>query len=65
MSALRAILGRFARFLVRIARKLDPGLPPARNSLMPERMAALRQRYPGAPDHWLELVAVVNKVATP
>jgi len=57
MSVLRAMLGRFARFLVRIARTLDPALATAPYWLMPERMAALRQRYPGAPDHWLELIA--------
>lgn len=57
MSVVRAILGRFARFLVRIARTLDPALATAPYWVMPERMAALRQRYPGAPEHWLELVA--------
>ena len=57
MRVLRAILGRFARFLVRIARTLDPGLATAPYWVMPERMAALRQRYPGAPEHWLELIA--------
>jgi hypothetical protein len=57
MSVLRAILGRFARFLVRIARTLDPALTTAPYWVMPERMAALRQRYPGAPERWLELIA--------
>ena len=57
MSPLRAILGRFARFLVRIARTLDPAAAGAPYWVMPERMAALRQRYPGAPEHWLEFVA--------
>jgi hypothetical protein len=57
MSVLRAILGRFARFLVRVARTLDPALTAAPYWVMPERMAALRQRYPGAPEHWLEFVA--------
>ena len=57
MSVLRAILGRFARFLVRIARTLDPGVAPTPYWAMPERMAALRLRYPGAPEHWLELLA--------
>ena len=57
MSVLRAILGRLARFLVRIARTLDPGVAPAPYWAMPERMAALRLRYPGAPEHWLELLA--------
>lgn len=57
MRVLRAILGRFARFLVRIARTLDPELATAPYWVMPERMAALRTRYPGAPEHWLELVA--------
>ena len=57
MRMLRAILGRFARFLVRIARTLDPGLATAPYWVMPERMAALRQRYPGAPEPWLELIA--------
>jgi len=57
MSVIRAILGRFARFLVRIARTLDPGIAATPYWVMPERMAALRQRYPGAPEHWLELIA--------
>ena len=57
MSVLRAILARFARLLVRLARTLDPGLATAPQWVIPERMAALRQRYPGAPEHWLELVA--------
>ena len=57
MSVLRAILARFARLLVRLARTLDPGLATAPYWTVPERMAALRQRYPGAPEHWLELVA--------
>src|SRR5215813_9533017 len=57
MSVLRAILGRFARFLVRIARRLDPAITPAAAWTMTERMTALRRRYPGAPDHWLELIA--------
>ncbi len=57
MSVVRAILGRFARFLVRIARTLDPGIAAAPYWVMPERMAALRARYPGAPEHWLELLA--------
>ncbi len=57
MRVVRAILGRFARFLVRIARTLDPALATAPYWVMPERMAALRQRYPGAPEHWLEFVA--------
>lgn len=57
MTLLRAILGRFARFLVRIARRLDPGLATTPRWGMPERMAALRHHYPDAPDHWLELVA--------
>jgi len=57
MSVVRAILGRFARFLVRIARTLDPGTAATPYWVMPERMAALRQRYPGAPEHWLELIA--------
>jgi hypothetical protein len=57
MSVLRAILGRFARFLVRVARTLDPKLSGAPYWVMPERMEALRQRYPGAPEHWLELIA--------
>jgi hypothetical protein len=57
MRVVRAILGRFARFLVRVARTLDPELIAAPYWVMPERMAALRQRYPGAPEHWLELVA--------
>ena len=57
MKVLRAILGRFARFLVRIARTLDPALTTAPYWVVPERMAALRQRYPGAPEHWLEFVA--------
>ena len=57
MSVLRAILARFARLLVRIARTLDPGVAAAPYWAVPERMAALRQRYPGAPEHWLELVA--------
>ena len=57
MKALRAILGRFARFLVRIARTLDPGVAATPYWAMAERMAALRQRYPGAPEHWLEMLA--------
>jgi hypothetical protein len=57
MSVLRAFLGRFARFLVRIARRLDPSLTATPYWVMPERMAMLRLRYPGAPEHWLELVA--------
>jgi hypothetical protein len=57
MSVLRAILGRFARFLVRMARRLDPAITPAAAWTMTERMAALRRRYPGAPDHWLKLIA--------
>ena len=57
MRAVRAILGRFARFLVRVARTLDPGLVSAPYWVLPERMAALRQQYPGAPEHWLEFVA--------
>lgn len=57
MSVLRAILGRFARLLVRIARTLDPGVAATPYRAAPARMAALRQRYPGAPDHWLELLA--------
>jgi hypothetical protein len=57
MTLLRAVLGRFARFLVRIARRLDPGLAAAPFWVMPEQMAALRVRYPGAPDSWLALVA--------
>jgi len=57
MRVVRAILGRFARFLVRIARTLDPASATAPYWVMPERMAALRQRYPGAPEHWLEFVA--------
>ena len=57
MRVVRAILGRFARFLVRIARTLDPASATAPHWVMPERMAALRQRYPGAPEHWLEFVA--------
>lgn len=57
MRVVRAILGRFARFLVRIARTLDPESATAPYWVMPERMAALRQRYPGAPEHWLEFVA--------
>lgn len=68
MSVLRAILGRFARFLVRIARTLDPALTTAPYWVMPERMAALRQRYPGAPEHWLEFVArrtAIDNAATP
>jgi len=57
MSVLRAIFGRFARFLVRVARRLDPAITPAAAWTVTERMAALRQRYPGAPDHWLKLIA--------
>ena len=57
MSVLRAILGRFARLLVRIARRLDPGVAATPYWVIPERMAALRQRYPGAPEHWLEMLA--------
>jgi hypothetical protein len=57
MSVLRAILGRFARFLVRIACRLDPDVAAAPYWVVPERMAMLRQRYPGAPEHWLELIA--------
>jgi hypothetical protein len=57
MRVVRAILGGFARFLVRIARTLDPALATAPYWVMPERMANLRQQYPGAPEHWLEFVA--------
>ena len=57
MRVLRAILGRFARLLVRIARTLDPGAAATPYRAAPARMAVLRQRYPGAPDHWLRLLA--------
>ena len=65
MRVVRAILGRFARFLVRIARTLDPALATAPYWVMPERMAALRQRYPGAPEHWLEFVARRTAIGEP
>ena len=65
MSVLRAILGRFARFLVRIARTLDPALATEPYWVMPERMAALRQRYPGAPEHWLEALARRTSIGEP
>jgi hypothetical protein len=65
MSVLRAILGRFARFLVRLARRLDPALVTTTDWVMPRRMAALRLRYPGAPDHWLRLAARYPAVADP
>jgi hypothetical protein len=65
MRVLRAILGRFARFLVRIARTLDPASATAPYWVVPERMAALRQRYPGAPEHWLEFVARRAAVGDP
>lgn len=57
MRVLRAILGRFARLLVRIARTLDPGVAATPYPAAAGRMAVLRQRYPGAPEHWLELLA--------
>jgi len=65
MRVVRAILGRFARFLVRIARTLDPALATAPYWVMPERMATLRQRYPGAPEHWLQLMARRTAVGEP
>lgn len=65
MRVVRAILGRFARFLVRIARTLDPALATAPYWVMPERMANLRQQYPGAPEHWLEFVARRTAVGEP
>ena len=65
MRVVRAILGRFARFLVRIARTRDPALATAPHWVVPERMAALRQRYPGAPEHWLEFVARRTAVGNP
>jgi len=57
MSVLRFLRVRVARLLMRLARKLDSAglttspLPGA------EQFDALRMRYPGAPDHWLQLVA--------
>ena len=57
MSLVRAIVRRFARYLVRIARRLDPTLVAAPYRATPEQMAALRLRHPGAPQHWIELVA--------
>jgi hypothetical protein len=65
MSVLRAILGRFARFLLRVARRLDPTLIATTYWAVPERMAALRARYPGAPEHWLELIARRTMIAGP
>lgn len=66
MSLLRAILARFARLLVRIARTLDPGLPITPHYWsMPERVAALRQRFPGAPEHWLQALASRSIIPDP
>ncbi|HEY2342797.1 MAG TPA: hypothetical protein VGH90_07200 [Chthoniobacteraceae bacterium] len=54
---------------MRIARRLDPSLTVTSYWAMPERLAVLRQRYPGAPEHWLELVArraiIVEPVQVP
>jgi hypothetical protein len=57
MSVMRAILARFARLLVRLAGALDPGVAVTSYVAKAERMSALRRRYPGAPDHWLRLLA--------
>ena len=57
MSYLRTILGRFARLLIRIARKLDSSVVAPPDVALSERMAALRLRYAGAPAHWLEAIA--------
>lgn len=59
MKAARTIAARLARLLVRIARRLDgaAGTAPAPAAAEPPHLAALRQRYPEAPPHWLEAVA--------
>lgn len=57
MKLIAAIRGRFARLLLRLARRLDSGLVTAPMSVMSDQMALLRQRYAGAPEHWLEAVA--------
>jgi hypothetical protein len=60
MSVLRFLRVRVARLLIRLARRLDSAglpLPPF------EQFDALRRRYPGAPDHWLQLVAKRTPIA--
>lgn len=56
MRLMRAVRARFARLLVRLARRLEgTGAPHAPAGS--ERLAGLRRRYADAPQHWLEAVA--------
>lgn len=57
MRLLRALKGRFARFLVKLARKLESDIPAAPAPAAVQQMSALRQRFAGAPEHWLQAVA--------
>ena len=52
-----------ARLLMRLARKIDRGSTSARKLCPTEEFEALSARYPGAPDHWLELVAARAKTS--
>lgn len=62
---MQSVLSRLARFLLRIARMLDRNLVGERIVVIPEHLAALRSRYPGAPKHWLEAVARRVNLAEP
>lgn len=57
MSLVRALRTRLARLLARLARKVDGASADGSTVPASDALEALRLRYPGAPDHWLELVA--------
>jgi hypothetical protein len=61
----RSLLSRLARILLRIAQMLDRNLVGERVVVIPEHLAAMRSRYPGAPKHWLEAVARRVTLAEP
>jgi hypothetical protein len=54
---LRAFLGLFAFWVRRLADLLDRVASIPVTAAGAEWLAAARQRYPGAPDHWLQTVA--------
>ena len=62
---IRIVLSRLARIFLRFAQRLDRNLVGAGVVVVPEHLAALRARYPGAPRHWLEAMARRVTLAEP
>ena len=64
MSFMRSLKRRIARLLVRLAQRMDSAGAAPSKLAADQAFEGLRLRYPGAPDHWLELVAARGQAQT-